>query len=121
MKGRPTPPSRVSNAICKAGNKKIDAAADETFKGNQRPSNAQLEEFATETVVPNIQGQVSDVRELEPPAEDQEQITEFLDEAQGEIETIKGDPASLFTDTSSFEKANDLARAYGLDECADDN
>jgi len=72
-------------------------------------------------VVPNIQGQVDDVRELEPPAEDQEQITEFLNEAQGEVDSIEGDPASLFTDSSSFEKANKLANAYGLDECADDN
>ena len=110
-----------ANAICKAGNKKIDAAAEEALNPNKRPSNAQLEEFATETVIPNIQGQVDDVRELEPPSEDQEQIDEFLESAQGEIDRLEENPSGLFTDESSFVETNQLARAYGLDECADDN
>jgi hypothetical protein len=112
---------RQANAICKAGNEQLDAAVDETFMGNQRPSNAQLEEFATETVIPNIQRQIDDLRALEAPSEDEEQVEEILDSAQGEVDRLENEPIGLFTDETSFVETNKLSRAYGIDRCADDS
>lgn len=109
-----------ANAICKKGDAQINAAAEKAFSESQRPSNAQVEEFATDTAIPSIQGQVDDIGELEPPAEDEEQITAFLDSAQEELDKSKEDTAYLISD-ASFKETNRLGAAYGLDECADDD
>ena len=47
---------KQGNAICKNGNKQIEAAAEQQFpKSSGRPSQAEQVKFATQTVIPNIQ------------------------------------------------------------------
>jgi hypothetical protein len=107
-----------ANAICKDANAQIDAAAKDL---PQDASKAELEQFATETLLPNVQGQIDDVGALEPPSEDQDQITEFLDSAQAEVDRLEKDPLIIFSDEQTFEETNKLGRAYGLTECSDDD
>jgi hypothetical protein len=110
---------RQADAICKKGNKQIDAAAQEVFTRNQQPSSAQLEQFATETLIPNIQRQVDDVRDLDEPSEDGDRVNEFLDSAQSELDKGRDDPLYV-TSEESFSKANELGQQYGFEVCSQD-
>jgi hypothetical protein len=106
-----------ADAICKQGNKRIDAAAKEIFTTKQEPSKAQLTQFATDTLIPDIQGQVDDVRALNEPSEDEDQVNTFLDSAQAELDKGKEDPLYM-TSSKSFSETNKLGKAYGFKVCS---
>jgi hypothetical protein len=106
-----------ADAICKKGNKQIDAAAKNVFTTKQHPTKAQLTEFSTGTLIPNIQGQVDDVRALNEPSEDEDQVNAFLDSAQSELDKGKQDPLYMTTD-KSFSETNKLGKAYGFKVCS---
>jgi hypothetical protein len=106
-----------ADAICKAGDKKIDAAAQETFSGGQ-PSQAEQEQFVTEDVVPNIQEQIDGLRALTPPEGDEEEVSAILDSAQDAIDQTEADPGALTEGGDDpFSEANQLAEEYGLEVC----
>lgn len=71
---------KQGNAICAAGNKTLDAAAQKIFT-SQNPSDAQLQQFA-DAAVPSIQGQIDAIRALPAPSADADAVTTFLDTAQ---------------------------------------
>jgi hypothetical protein len=108
-----------SDAICKKGNKQIDAAAEKIFTNGQQPSKAQLEKFSSETLIPNIQRQVDDVRALNEPSEDEDQVNAFLDSAQSELDKGKEDPLYMTSD-KSFSETNKLGKQYGFKVCSQD-
>ena len=110
---------RKGNAICAAGNKEIDAAGNKMFKGQKgKPSEAQIKRFATEAALPSIERQVDQLRRLGAPKGDEAKVKAILDAAQQGIEKTKQDPALLAQDKGGpFERANSLARAYGLTVC----
>ena len=106
-----------ADAICKAGDKKIDQAANETFSGGQ-PSQQEQEQFVTEDVVPNIQAQVDGIRALTPPEGDEEDVAAILDAAQAAIDQVQSDPGALTEGSDDpFTEANQLAKDYGLKVC----
>ncbi len=109
---------KQADAICKQGNKRIDAAAQDVFSTKQEPSKSQLEKFATATLIPDIQRQVDAVRALDEPSDDEDQVNEFLDSAQSELEKGKEDPLYLTSD-KSFSKTNELGKKYGFKVCAE--
>lgn len=102
------------NEICAAGNKELDAAGNDVFSGNA--SQAEVEQFATDALVPNIQGQIDDIRALQPPADQADQVTAFLDQAQSILDGVEADPSSIQGDP--FAPVNKMATALGLDQCA---
>ncbi len=108
------------NAICEKGDKEIGAAAKKIFTQSQAPSQADQEKFVTDTVIPNIQGQIDAIAALSPPSGDEDQVQGIVDAAQSALDKAKADP-SLITDEGSasdpFTEANKLADAYGLDKC----
>jgi hypothetical protein len=106
-----------ADAICEKGNKEIEAAPSPA--GGDRPSQQALEQFATDTLIPNIQKQVNDIRALEPPEEDESQVDAILNSAQTSIDELKADPSKI-TDEDSFAEANKLARDYGLKVCGEE-
>jgi hypothetical protein len=108
---------KQADAICKQGNQRINAAAKDVFTTKQEPSQAQLKQFATETLIPDVQGQVDEVRALNEPSDDEAQVNEFLDSAQSELDKGKKDPLYMTTD-KSFSKANQLGKQYGFKVCA---
>jgi hypothetical protein len=109
---------KQGNAICRDGNKEIDAAADKAFSSDQRPSNAELEKFAEDTLIPSVEGQIDDLRDLTPPSADEDQVNAILDEADTALDETKADPAIVASNQDPFKKANQLAESYGLTECA---
>ena len=108
---------KQADAICKQGNKRIEAQAEDTLPANEPPSKAQLTTFATETLIPDIQRQVDEVRELNEPSEDEDQVNAFLDSAQSELDKGEEDPLYITSD-KSFAKTNRLGKQYGFKVCS---
>jgi hypothetical protein len=106
-----------ANAICAEGNKTLEAAGQEAFSG--KPSEAELDQYVTDTMVPNIQGQIDEITALGAPAGDEEQVSGFLDTAQETLDQVEADPSVLTSgDQDAFAETNELMTDYGLTECA---
>jgi len=104
-----------ADAICKQGNQEIEQAANEQFgKQSQQPTDAQVQQFTKESVVPSVQKQVDQIRDLGAPSGDEDQVNKILDTVQADIDktksatTLAGDP---------FADGNALATQYGLKVC----
>jgi hypothetical protein len=109
---------KQGNAICKKGNDQINKDANQTF-GNKQPSQAQVNSFSSETLIPVVQTEIDGLRDLNPPSEDEDQVNALVDEAQATLDKVKKDPAALIlVKPDPFAKANQLAKDYGLTECA---
>ncbi|MCW2792697.1 MAG: hypothetical protein JWO76_1795 [Nocardioides sp.] len=104
-----------ANAICAAGNEEIQTAADALGDG---PTQEQIEAFASDTLVGNIQGQHDNIEELGAPAGSEDDVTAMLDSLQSGIDAVTADPSLITSDTDPFGEANDLAAGLGLTECA---
>jgi hypothetical protein len=102
-----------ANQICKQGNDEIEATGKQLGNLNE----AQLEQFASDTIVPNIQKQVDGVKALGAPAGEEAQVDQLVSTVQGDIDELKADPSKI-TDDSLFAEANKQSRALGLNECA---
>ncbi len=104
-----------ANAICNAGQQKQNAAQAALGKN---PTQAQLTAYATDTVVPNIQAQIDQVKALGAPSGDEATVTQFLNLAQADLNKIKSDPSIIVTsDTDQFADFAKLAHPYGLTAC----
>jgi len=111
---------KKGNAICKKGNQQISQVAHKVFPNRKaRPSRAQVTKFATGTIIPSVQSQVSGVKALGAPKGDEAKVNAIVTTAQAALDRAKKDPLVLTTSSKSdpFAKANKLAKAYGLTVC----
>jgi hypothetical protein len=102
------------NEICSAGNQDTEAAAQAL--GNN-PSQAELEAYVTDTLVPSIQTQIDGIRALPAPEAQSGDVETFLDDAQEQLDQLESDP-SLVTQQDLFADVNAQANELGLTECA---
>ena len=105
-----------ADAICRQGNQEIEQAAQQQF-GNQKPTAAEVQQFATGTALPNTQTQVDKIRALGAPSGDEDQVNHILDTVQAEIDKAK---AAGDIEDSTFAEGNSLAKQYGLKVCGQD-
>ena len=114
------------NAICAAGNERLDAAFEDLdLEEGEEPSAEQMATLLLDEFVPDVQSQIDDVRALEPPDELADAVDEFLDNAQATLDDLEqqaaDDPSSVFSeDEDPFAEVNAQANEIGLTECADD-
>ncbi len=112
-----------ADAICKKGNDEIEAdfeafAKKNGLEENEEPSNAQGVEISETILVPNIENQSEELRDLGAPSGDEAEISAMLDSLDQGIEEAEEDPEALFTAKSDpFGPANKKAREYGLKVC----
>ena len=102
-----------ANDICTAGTTELNEAAEETFGTGQQPTPEEEEEFVTDTVVPNIQGQIDDIRDIVPEDESDE-VNGILDEAELALQDLQENP----TEGDPFAEIDDDLTEYGLSACA---
>jgi hypothetical protein len=109
---------KQGNAICAAGNKATNQAANSIFSG-EKPTDAQLQQFA-DILVTSVQGQIDAIRALPAPTDEADQVTTFLDDAQSAVDEVKADPTLLAASNSNgpFADVSKEANALGLTECA---
>lgn len=107
-----------ADAICRTSGQDIDQEANSLFSGGQ-PSQAEIDQFADEILVPGLQEQADGIRALTPPEGDEEEIGTMLDELEQAIDEIEQDPSLLQAsdDAGPFAEVNQMAQDYGLEEC----
>jgi ABC-type lipoprotein release transport system permease subunit len=105
-----------ADAICQQGNQEIEQAAKEQF-GNEKPSAADVQQFARGVALLGTQDQVDKIRALGAPSGDEDEVNKILDTVQADIDKAKeaGD-----IENSTFADGNALARQYGLKVCGQD-
>jgi hypothetical protein len=106
------------NKICAEGSKTINEAAKKEF-GKGKPSASQVNQFATQTLIPNIQAQINGVKGLAAPSGDEAQVTAIVTAAQSALDKAKANPKLLTQNGGQdpFAASNKLANAYGLTKC----
>jgi hypothetical protein len=111
---------KQADAICMKAHNAFEKAFNQTFSGNQQPSQAQLSKFAENTLVPGVQGQIDDIRDLNPPSADEDQVDALIEAVQDGVNKIKADPTILAPTVRAdpLKKGHQLAKDYGLKECA---
>jgi hypothetical protein len=110
---------KQADAICAKGDDEINREGNQAFQG-EPPSTEEQEQFATDTVIPNIQNQVDQIRTLTPPEGDEDEVNAILDAAQEGIDKLEEDPSLIAEGGAAggtFEEANRLAQDYGLRDC----
>jgi hypothetical protein len=104
-----------ADAICQQGNQEIEQAANEQFgKHSQQPSDEQVQQFTDQTVIPSVQKQIDQIRDLGAPSGDEAQVNKILDTVQADIDKAKS--ATTLPD-NAFADGNALATQYGLKVC----
>jgi hypothetical protein len=103
-----------ANAVCAARNAELASAGAEVD-----PADADaVATYATDVLVPNVRGQLDDIRALGFPADDAELLDATLTDAGIALDTIESDPAVLTGSENPFAAVNATLTDYGLTECA---
>jgi hypothetical protein len=130
-----------ANAICQSTNDRVEPLFDEVYAGLEDvdfddPDNQFLlfERFneAMDEVLPIMEEQLDDIRDLEPPSEDEELIDTLIDDQEAAIAEFAvlmnaaagGDEAALAeldTDEDAFDEIDRRARDYGLTVCGEED
>ncbi len=114
---------KQGDAICKKFGDKLDKAAQKQFADlgpNEAPSEKQLTPFVEDAVKPNIESQISGLRDLEPPKADKDKLNAIYDQVETALAKVEDDPESLLEQGADpFEKANAAAQKYGFKECGE--
>jgi hypothetical protein len=106
-----------ADEICAAGDEEITATADEQFgELEEEPPVEEQEAFLTDVVAPNYEDQLAQIRELNPPEEDAEQVDELLSALEDLIAQLRDEPSAVLEATEPPE-ASTLAQEYGLQNC----
>lgn len=107
-----------ADGICKAGNERV-ANAEGSFADPDNPTPAEIEKAVDEVLVPELTDQLEKLRDLEPPADDADEIDSMLDSLEKAIDAIDENWQTGLTGPD-LKDANEKATAYGLQECGGD-
>jgi hypothetical protein len=100
-----------ADAICTQARNRIKKESAAVTK------EAQGAEVSEKIVLPNVQIQAEELRDLEPPEADEDQIEAMLDRLEAGVEKGRQEPESLLSADSPLIKANEMAEKYGLKVC----
>ena len=117
---------KQGDAICKEGNKEIEEGFEEyaeenDLPENKEPSSEQGVEITETVILPNVQQQAEEIRELGAPEGDEDQVDELLTSLEDAVAEGEDDPELLFKgDTDPFTEVNELATDYGFKVCGEE-
>jgi FtsZ-interacting cell division protein ZipA len=113
-----------ADAICKKGNTEIESevesfAEKNGIEENEEPSKAQQAEVSETILAPNIENQAEEIRALEAPSGDEDEVSAMLDSLEEGVEEVEANPQAPFESKqpNPFGAANKLAGEYGLRVC----
>lgn len=114
---------KQGDQICEKANEQSETEAEEFAEENdftlEKASDEQLEEAVAEVLVPNLNGQIEDIRALGAPEGDEEQVDEILTSLEGAADEIEEDPSVVF-DGEVLKEPSKLAEAYGFEVCGEE-
>ncbi len=103
------------NQICKSGNEAVSSAASSL---GQNPSQADIDQFVNDTLIPTVEGELNSLQALGAPSGDEDQVNAIIDAAQSGVDSSSANPGEATNPNSpAFQEANKLASAYGLTDC----
>lgn len=107
-----------ADQICADGDAEINQAGEELTAGGQ-PSQSEVTEFISSTVIPNIQDQRDEIAALGAPEGDEEEINAILEGLDQAVAAAEADPAAATSNSAAnpFTEVNQLAQDYGLTAC----
>jgi hypothetical protein len=113
---------KQGDAICAEGDREIEKAAEEAFgdlEQGQQPSAKEIGEFGQETVLPSLQKQIDQLRELPTPEGDEDAVNAIYDAADKGIRELREGKPEDFVEKgdAAFADANRLAGEYGFQNC----
>ena len=104
-----------ADAICKESNERIEAAEDD-FADPESPTQEEIETAVDDILIPELRSQLEDLRDLEPPAEDADEVDAINDALASAIEALEEDWKSALQNDVLAEPS-ELAADYGLEDC----
>jgi hypothetical protein len=93
------------------------AAAAAATNGAKDLTTEQLDEISKNVVVPNVRGQLEELKELGIPSEGEDVVNELLDALDEGIKKGEEDPSAFVGEGTVLTKADKLAKEYGFKEC----
>jgi hypothetical protein len=108
-----------ADAICQQADADLETVAQDQF-GTKPPNRQQLTQFTEDEVIPNIEAQLAELRELDPPEGEEEQVAEIYDTLEQALEEFKADP-DIENPPAGIAEANRLAEEYGLEVCGNES
>lgn len=112
--------TKRADALCTESKEQVFRAFS-TFARNA-PKSAGREEGAGAVVhgviVPTYEGLIEHVSDLGSPEGDEEEITQFLEAIQQQLDAAEEEPSKVVNSSAIFAKAAAIARSYGLTGCA---
>jgi hypothetical protein len=113
-----------ADAICSQGDKQQQTAITDFFQQHgiptdQQPTDAQLEQLATEVLIPNIEQQIDSIEAMPVPEDDADRVNAFVDQAQSDLSALQDDPSQITDGNANpFAETQTLAKDLGLKNCA---
>jgi len=107
--------------VCQAGNRRLKSATDDVLAKippGQKMSDAQINDFVHQTVIPTIKDQIKQLRALSPPKGEKDHVGQIYDALDKGLQQLDKDPAKLTNGTNVFADADALANKYGISVCA---
>lgn len=112
----------AADRLCRATSKKIATAATNLRESARTTKTIPVQDvsrFLTQTSLPAYDDLLDDLRELRPPAGDEQEIDRLIASIAGAIDTAKADPVKYSKNGSPdpFDDANSRAMTYGMKDC----
>ena len=107
---------KQGDAICNKSGDKIDKEAQKIT--SDTPSEEEITPFVEETFKPEIESQISGLRDLTPPEADADKLNEIYEQVEEALAKVEDDPGTLLEQGADpFEDANKAAQDYGFKVC----
>jgi hypothetical protein len=113
---------KKADAVCTQGNKRMEVAFANFLresKNVKRPTKADYEELVRKVVVPNLEREIREIRDIGAPSEDEDKVGEIVVALEEGLETAEGDPRVAITSSQAvYGISSRLAKEYGLEVCS---
>jgi len=112
---------KQGDGICRAANRELNREGEDYFEGlTSEAARDRIVEFSTQIAIPNVQGQIDDLRALQAPEGDEKTVTAIYDAADDAITELEQRPEQIIQeDLPAFREANRLAQEYGFKVCGE--
>ena len=110
-----------AKTICQKGNRQLKSASDDVFAKlapGQKMTDAQIDDFVRNTVIPTVRDQVKQLRALPPPKGEKAHVNEIYDALDKGLAELDKNPKKLTDGSNVFADADALANKYGISVCA---
>ena len=76
------------------------------------------EMLISDVLLPPYEKDIENIQSLGAPEGDEQQVEDIVKAMEKSVENVEAKPLVALRDTSQFAEANELAKKYGLDDCA---